>query len=413
MSQKPTDQKDSQPMPIVKGMTLTVTCSACGGGLSYEAGRASMTCTFCDHEVALPDKPVLGDSLERDLKELLEQTHKDGLPGQKVLACRKCGATTTVEGQRISGRCAFCGSHLVEERDSQTDRVRPTALIPFQVERDKATEMFRKWTGSLWLRPTSLKTLAKVAAIEGVYTPFWTFDAKARSEWEAERGDYYSTGGSDSEQKVRWTPVSGIHETTYDDILICGSQGLSADLVRRIEPFNTRDGLVAYKPDFLSGWAAEQYQVAPKESWNQGKKEILDREQIGCENAVPGDIHRGLKVFTDYSEVTWKHVLLPVWIAAYEYRGQSYRFLVNGETGRVSGEAPYSWWKIGGLVVSVFLTIYLLLTLMNDGTQSPSDVLNDTLMYSGYLAAAGGFRYLISVRNSTVLKLREFYRQFQ
>jgi hypothetical protein len=63
-------------------------------------------------------------------------------------------------------------------------------------------------------------------------------------------------------------------------------------------------------------------------------------------------------VNTVVDDVTFKHILLPVWLAAYKYRGQTYRFVVNGRTGRVQGERPYSAWKIGfAVVVGLFLAL--------------------------------------------------------
>lgn len=398
-----------------KERALSVTCPGCGAGLTYEAGLAHMKCGFCEKEVSLPDKPVDGNSLEQGLDKLLESAALDEAPTQKVLACQKCGATTTVEGQRISGRCAFCASHLVEERDSETGRLRPTALIPFKVERDKATGMFREWTGGLWFRPNNLKQLAKVAGIEGVYTPFWTFDASAQSRWEAESGTYYYVGSGDKkERKVRWASVDGHHSGLYDDILICGSQGLSADLLRRVEPYNTQTGLVPYKPEYLSGWAAEQYRVGPRDGWVQGKEEMQEREKLQCENLVPGDIHRRLTVSTQLDEITWKHVLLPVWIAAYEYGGKSYRFLVNGETGQVSGEAPYSWWKIGGALMALFFAMLVFFHLINDDPRvTGMDLISKSLLFTAGLTGLGAFKYLVFSRNKMALQAREFYRWFQ
>ena len=50
-------------------------------------------------------------------------------------------------------------------------------------------------------------------------------------------------------------------------------------------------------------------------------------------------------------------MLLPVWASAYRYRGKRYQFIVNGQTGEVQGERPWSWLRIGlavaaGLIVA-------------------------------------------------------------
>ena len=72
---------------------------------------------------------------------------------------------------------------------------------------------------------------------------------------------------------------------------------------------------------------------------------------------IGGDRQRIHTVDTQVKDVTFKHILLPVWMAAYIYRGKTYRFVVNGRTGRVQGERPYSAMKItlaviAGLIVA-------------------------------------------------------------
>ena len=54
---------------------------------------------------------------------------------------------------------------------------------------------------------------------------------------------------------------------------------------------------------------------------------------------IGGDQQRIERIETDVGALTFKHVLLPVWLAAYRYRGKSFRFVVNGRTGTVRGRA--------------------------------------------------------------------------
>lgn len=62
---------------------------------------------------------------------------------------------------------------------------------------------------------------------------------------------------------------------------------------------------------------------------------------------------------TDYADERFKHLLLPIWMAAYRYRGKSYRFIVNGQTGRVQGERPWSWPKIAGALLAGLVILAL------------------------------------------------------
>ena len=43
---------------------------------------------------------------------------------------------------------------------------------------------------------------------------------------------------------------------------------------------------------------------------------------------------------------TFKHTLLPVWLLHYDYGRRSFQVVVNGVTGAIAGEQPYSWIKI-------------------------------------------------------------------
>ncbi|MGZ5428890.1 MAG: hypothetical protein ACXWFS_07765, partial [Thermoanaerobaculia bacterium] len=69
---------------------------------------------------------------------------------------------------------------------------------------------------------------------------------------------------------------------------------------------------------------------------------------------------RNLQVRTAWSGLAYKNGLLPVWIAAYQYAGKPYRFLVNGVTGKTDGHAPLSWVKIGLAVAAAVLFFVIL-----------------------------------------------------
>jgi hypothetical protein len=84
-----------------------------------------------------------------------------------------------------------------------------------------------------------------------------------------------------------------------------------------------------------------------------GKNQMYSKERRACSQLLDGDTQRGLTVNSEYSNITWKHILLPVFVAAYAYGRKTYRFMVNGQTGEVQGEAPYSWWKIAGVIIGI------------------------------------------------------------
>ena len=65
----------------------------------------------------------------------------------------------------------------------------------------------------------------------------------------------------------------------------------------------------------------------------------------------------------DYRNITFKHLLLPVWISAYQFQNKTFRFLVNARTGEVQGERPWSWVKIMVLVSAIVAVIAIFVVI--------------------------------------------------
>ncbi len=243
--------------------------------------------------------------------------------------------------------CPFCGSDQVEEQEASHNLHRPESVLPFRVTQAECLERFREWVRGLWFRPNALKTMARAEGIRGVYLPFWTYDALTNSWWRAEAGYHYYEEDSQGNrvQKTRWRSVAGDHHEFFDDVLVPGSPSVDPGLLRDIEPFDT-SALVPYSPEFLSGMAAEDYRQDMAECWPIAKRRIDAAITAACKRQIPGDTYRNLRIRTNYSNKTYKLALLPVWVASYRYQQKSYTYIVNGRTGEVSGQAPWSVWKI-------------------------------------------------------------------
>ncbi|HVY49734.1 MAG TPA: hypothetical protein VHB21_27760 [Minicystis sp.] len=331
-------------------------CQNCGAKLSYDAGTQAMKCPYCGFQQAVPSAPADANAgREIPLEEGMRLAARGfGTPVTQV-TCSDCGATVNVSPGEQTAKCAFCGSQQVLAQESAGTAIRPESLVPFKMAKEAANQSFEKWLGGLWFRPNDLKKMAKLQEMGGVYVPFWTFDAWVRSSWTADAGyHYYETetytdanGNTQSRQvqQTRWEPAFGQRSDFFDDVLVCASKGLPRELVMKFTSFDTTQ-LVAYRPEFLAGWRAESYAIDLMPAWQAAQDDMAQTQQNRCAGDVPGDTHRNLHVNNAFSQTTFKHVLLPVWIAAYRYDGKPYQFLVNGQTGEVVGKAPWSVVKI-------------------------------------------------------------------
>ncbi len=345
-------------------------CASCGADVVWSPGASALACPYCGAKREVPRTP--GEVVERPIEEALAGATELGWGlARKAALCRGCGATTTFEAGVAASRCAFCGAPAVVEAPPSATMVRPAGVLPFRVDRNAATGKFRQWLSSLWFRPDDLSRNSSLTELRGVYVPFWTFDAATHSAWTAEAGFDYQVAVQVEENgqihtryetRTRWEPASGVLERFFDDVPVAASRGLPPDLARAIEPFPTA-GLLPYEPSYLSGFFAEEYALGPKEALAAAERRMTEELHAACGREVPGDRFRNLNVRTAWSGLACKNGLLPVWIAAYQYAGKPYRFLVNGVTGKTDGHAPWSWVKIALAIAAAVLLFILLASI--------------------------------------------------
>jgi len=356
--------------------------------MDFDADQGMLACAYCGHTSDVPSTPqaIQEYDLEAALQDMIDKPYETGYGDNKrSIKCESCGAVNTVDANVISTECAFCGSNQVVPQEQVAQVIKPESLLPFQVDQAKAATLFRSWLGRGFFRPTPVKRIAKDASakLQGVYLPFWTFDAYTSSWWRAEAGYYYyvteqywttddkgnRVQKSRQVQKVRWEPASGFLPLAFDDVLAPATDSLERDMIERIYPFDT-GALVLYKPEYLSGWGAEAYTLNLRQGWDTGQQIIEERVRQACGQEVPGDTYRNLQVDTAFSNLRYKHVLFPVWIASYRYKDKVYHFLVNGQTGEVQGQAPISWIRVTLVVLAVAIILTVLFLLLSQGESS-------------------------------------------
>lgn len=361
-----------QPLPApTTAKARKFPCEGCGADLRWDPGVTALKCAYCGFEKSIA--PASDRIRERPVDVALREPRDLGWGAErKVVACKRCGAHTTLDPHVAASACAFCGTSAVVEAPPDAKVVRPEGLLPFRITRKTALNSFRTWLGKLWLRPNDLKRASRVDKMQGVYIPFWTFDAATQSWWTAEAGYYYYVDvrvrengrmTTRRERRVRWEPASGALDKFFDDVPVPASRGIDDTLARGIEPFPTAD-LTPYEPSYLSGFLAEENAVDLPEALELAKVRMKREIHDACADAVPGDTHRNLEVESVFSAVAYKNALLPVWIAAYDYHGKPYRYLVNGVTGKCTGTAPWSWIKVTFTILAA-LTVLMIILWIN------------------------------------------------
>ena len=351
-------------------------CKQCGSQLVYEPGSAHLTCTYCGFKnlITSEDAPAIRE-LDFDHHLELAASEAETMEVMAIL-CTSCGAETTLNPNVVSDICPFCDTPLVQTK--HTEKIfKPQGVVPFKLSKDDSVDAYRKWLRGLWFAPNKLKDLALEEHFTGVYYPFWTYDSDTFTRYSGQRGDYYYTtkryqanenGRMVTKHKqvrhTRWSKRRGAVENVFDDVLVAASKSVAHFYTKKLEPWDL-DELEPYTDAYLSGFKAESYSILLDHAFKEAQH-IMDGVIVqSIYRDIGGDEQRINRKETTYDDVTFKHILLPVWINAYHYNDKVYRFMVNGATGRVHGERPYSAIKIFFAILGALLLAAVIAIIVN------------------------------------------------
>ncbi len=347
-------------------------CESCGAKMTFEPGTTSLVCPYCGSEKPIPQTA-------HDVRELSYHAYFQSakVPTEVLegtvceVKCTNCGAIVEIPANLSTDNCTFCGAHLDNPVETPVPTIKPASLLPFLIEYNEARTKFDDWLKSRWFAPNKLKKMARLGRLSGLYVPYWTYDSMTFSFYTGMRGEHYwetvkdSNGNSRRVMKTRWYPASGRVNHFFDDVLVCGSRGLPDNYARALEPWDLNN-LKDVSPQFLAGFRTERYQVSAEDGFESAKGLMAQEIDRLVRRDIGGDAQQVHSVDTQYDGITFKHILLPVWLAAYQYHGKSYRILINARTGEVQGNRPYSWIKITLFVIAMLMLAGLIALIVGN-----------------------------------------------
>lgn len=278
--------------------------------------------------------------------------------------CENCGATLSFDPSNVSLTCEFCGSQYTSESAGEAIgfAADDTRLVPFNVELNEAQQVFLKWIGKGFFKPSDFEATFQQRGQTGVYIPFWSFTVEAHSDWQGQDGETRHRkvqktrtreDGSvehytEDEPYTVWHNRQGDHRENYTDH-IAASGGLTQDEADRLLPWD-ETAAAAYSEDYLVGWKAEPPGLTREQGWQRCQTRTRERERGACAKLVD----KLTSVVTRITEQAAWLSLFPVWIFSYSYKAKQYRAVVNGQTGECHGTKPIS---AGKVALFVFLAI--------------------------------------------------------
>ncbi len=368
-------------------------CPGCKADMTFEPDLGQLKCPYCGRAEAMPE--VTATKLSATLQEhklgVFLETNRTTQLATTTLAvnCPGCRATITFEPPDVAGKCPFCATSIVTQESHAADpTLAPSGLVPFTVGRKAALTNLRDWLAFRWdwkdlkalFLPGKLKQLAQNKDLTGVYLPFWTYDTQTDSRYRGERGEHYyktetyTTTNADGEretktrrvQHTRWYSTSGRVSRFFDDVLVPATRAISDQKLRQLWPTLAVSKLKPYSAKYLAGFKAQRYAIPVKEGFERAKTIMADSIRGDIRADIGGDDQRIHSVSTHYSKETFKHILLPVWMATYRYGGKTYQVMINAQTGTVIGERPVAVWKVA-LAIAIATILIIMIILAANG----------------------------------------------
>ena len=331
-------------------------CEGCGADLTFHIGAQSLKCSHCgfvkelsrDSEAEVAEQDF-GETLER-LAEFRGQDRKDE-QGFREVRCEACGATVRFTGTLTSAECAYCGVPLqIEGAHAAPHRVPVDGVLSFLIDREKARANLGDWIRSRWFAPNDFKARGIGGRFSGVYLPYWTFDTLTSNHYTGQRGQHYwvTVGSGKSRRTVRrtrWYPASGSFQRFFDDVLAIAATGLPEKRLVALEPWPL-EKCEPFNQQVLAGFMARTYDIPLEAGFGTARTRIDKAIEAEVKSRIGGDVQRIHSIKSAYDAVTYKHLLLPVWMLGYRFGKKAYQVVVNAGTGEVQGDRPYSWIKI-------------------------------------------------------------------
>ena len=338
--------------------------------MQYDPESGKIKCPYCGH---MEDPPAGGKVPSHPFGSAQAAAGHAALQAQALeVHCEGCGSSVVFQPPQVAGICSFCGAPIVAQPRAADPMVAPDAALPARISKPKAQSQVQQWLQTRWFAPNALKKLAHQEGVSGVYLPFWAYDCQTESNYTGQRGEYYYTTETyrDSDGRTqtrevrhtRWYPASGHVSLGFRDVLVAATRAVPEKELNLLEPWGL-ENLRPYEPVYLAGFKAQRYQFEMPQCFEHAKSMMAPSIERAAREDIGGDTQMVTSVSTGYSDIMFRHLLLPIWIGAYRFNNQAYQVVVNASTGEVQGERPYSAVKIFFAVLAALIVVLFILYL--------------------------------------------------
>ncbi len=352
------------------GQIISYKCPNCGAPLVYRESLGKLFCEFCESSFGLEEiaKAESNETQGYDWGEYKENISSETLEGTVSYVCHSCGAEIITDAVTAATHCPYCDNVVVIE-PNVSGLIKPNCIIPFKVKPEDLKAKLDEFCKGKPLLPRNFFDQHKLKEIQGMYVPFWLFDAHSNGRMVF-RGTQVRTW-SDSSYDYTETKVYHIDtsaEMGFNKIPVDGSIRMDNALMDSIEPFDYSE-LMEFQPGYLSGFLAHRFDEDTDVCLPRADLRVRTSFSSAIQNTVSGYASiTPLSSVIELDDTSVHYALLPVYLIKSSYGGKEYTFAVNGQTGKIVGTLPVSkkksLWITAGITAGLTLVGCLLRFLL-------------------------------------------------
>lgn len=338
-------------------------CPCCGSGLYFSDENQKLTCRSCENSFDVQDVKDYNDAMEAagssesEWEEAAAGWSDEERQTVNVYTCPSCAGELMTDENTAATFCPYCENPVILT-GRLSGGLRPDGVLPFQTSLEDAKAAFLAECKRKPLLPKFFTEEQRIEKITGIYVPYWLYDCGCQAS-ERYRGTRTQSWSDANYHYVRTSHYLLVRagEAEFTGVPMDGSRKMEDHLMESLEPFDYSK-LEPFHTGYLSGFLADKYDVDAddgKQRIRQRLGETMDvllRETCMGYGAVTPT---GGNLQVRHGKV--RYVLLPVWILNTQYRGKTYTFAMNGQTGKITGSFPIcpkrSWAWFGGICAGV------------------------------------------------------------
>jgi DNA-directed RNA polymerase subunit RPC12/RpoP len=357
--------------------TRTYPCASCGGQLNFDIASQKLRCPSCGNysDITAPNTPVRSRELRgamQQLKEIQQRQAGPNITGMREVKCQNCGGTTEFAGSLTATKCPYCATPI--QRDDVHNapaRLPVDGVVPFRIDEKQARQNIEKWINKRWFAPTNFKKYRDIGAFSSLYTAYFTYDADIDTRYEGECGiDREVRVGTDSdgdpiyETQTDWYRVSGQVHNDFADlpVLANDSETLNRKRIKDLEPWPVEQAR-PYSGEFVAGHLCRTYDKDAEQALPEARQEMEQGVERTVRADIGGDRQRIHQLRSSWNYLGFKHLLLPIWLLSVIYSGKPFQVAINGLTGEVAGDRPWSKVKLAIAITIAVLIVILAIAI--------------------------------------------------